>query len=253
MRPLIVANWKMNKKLAEAQGFGERLIALLGHHSPSGGGPEVAIAPPYTALSALAALLVDSPIALAAQDVSVHASGAFTGEIAADMLCDVGCQYGLVGHSERRKGWSESSHEVSQKAEALLQAGLTPIVCVGETLEEREAGRTEDVVLEQLGASLPPAGTPDRDSLVVAYEPVWAIGTGLTATPDQAQEVHALIRGCLVEEFGRAAAEIRIQYGGSVNSDNVKSLMAQQDIDGALVGGASLEADDFAKIVQYDR
>lgn len=250
-RDLIVANWKMNTLLADTREFARKLLSLCGTEADGGNEPEVVIAPPFPALPILAAALSESFIGLAAQDVSVHPMGAFTGEIAAAMLADLGCRYCIVGHSERRSLFGEPSEAVSGKAKSLLEAGITPIVCVGESREERENGRTEDVVLNMLRSSIPPAGTPGRGQLVVAYEPVWAIGTGLTATPDQAQEVHALIRKCLQEELGGEAQAIRIQYGGSVNPNNVRALMEKTDIDGALVGGASLDPTNFSKIIDY--
>ena len=190
--------------------------------------------------------------ASALQDVSAEANGAFTGEISTSMLVDLGCRYCLVGHSERRARWSESSELVSRKATQLCENGIAPIVCVGETQEQREAGQTSEIVLKMLRKSLPPAGIPDSGSLVVAYEPVWAIGTGLTATPEQAQEVHSLIRRCLMEERGEIANEIRILYGGSVNPGNARAILSQDDINGVLVGGASLDPLDFNKIVEFE-
>jgi triosephosphate isomerase len=184
--------------------------------------------------------------------VSAHPQGAFTGEIAAEMLAELGCRYCLVGHSERRALWQETSELVAKKATRLCENEIIPILCVGETREEREAERTSDIVLEMIRSSLPPAGTPGRDSLVVAYEPVWAIGTGLTATPEQAQEVHTLIRHCLTEEMGDAGQEIRILYGGSVNPENARAILTRNEIDGVLVGGASLDPVDFTKILEYE-
>jgi triosephosphate isomerase len=250
-RPIMAANWKMNKTQAEARGFAEALCSLLGDDDSC----EVVIAPPFTALATLAATLAGAPrpIGLAAQNVSSEASGAFTGEVSAEMLADAGCSHAIVGHSERRSLYGESSSIVARKAQSLLGVGIVPIVCVGESLEEREAGRTTDVVATQLDESLAGITTAQAGGLVVAYEPVWAIGTGRTASPEMAQEVHAFARGCLREQFGAAAEEIRIQYGGSVKPDNVAAIMAEPDIDGALVGGASLDPESFAKIVHFDR
>jgi triosephosphate isomerase len=244
----MAANWKMNKRRDEATAFVSALLPLI-----AGAEAEVAIAPPFTALDAISAPLAAADVGLAAQNVCPEPSGAFTGEISAGMLVDLGCRYGIVGHSERRALYGETSEEVCRKAQALLDAGIRPIVCVGETQAQRESGATTDVVGEQLGASLPALPPASVGQLVVAYEPVWAIGTGLTASPDQAQEVHAFIRARLRERFSAGAEEIRIQYGGSVKPDNVAAIMAQPDIDGALVGGASLEPDSFSKIVRYDR
>lgn len=252
MRSLAVANWKMNKTLAEADAFVSEFTALRENDPRADQRPEVLLAPPFTALSTLRGSLPETHVGLAAQDVSAQADGAFTGEISASMLVDLGCRYCLVGHSERRARWSESSELVSRKATQLCENGIAPIVCVGETQEQREAGQTSEIVLKMLRKSLPPAGIPDSGSLVVAYEPVWAIGTGLTATPEQAQEVHSLIRRCLMEERGEIANEIRILYGGSVNPGNARAILSQDDINGVLVGGASLDPLDFNKIVEFE-
>jgi len=211
---------------------------------------QVAVAPPFTALATAAEALRGSRIALAAQDVHWEAQGAFTGEVSAPMLAEIGCRHVIVGHSERRQLFGETDEAVRKKAGAVLAAGMRPIVCVGETLAEREAGRTLEVVGRQVRGGL--AGLPSAAlaALTVAYEPVWAIGTGKTATTAQAQEVHAAIRAVLRELGGPAADQMRIQYGGSVKADNAAELMAQPDVDGALVGGASLKAQDFAQIVK---
>jgi len=250
-KPIVAANWKLNKLQDEARGFVRVLLGKLGE--AAGGDVEVVIAPPFTALAATRAALADSPVALAAQDVCAEASGAFTGEVSAAMLADAGCRYCIVGHSERRTLYGETSEQVACKAAALLAAGLRPIVCVGEQLEQREAGRTEAVLAEQLDGSLTGIDAPRAQEIVLAYEPVWAIGTGRTATPEQAQAAHRFIRERLGERFGARAESIRIQYGGSVKPDNVKAIMAEPDIDGALVGGASLDAESFARIVAFDR
>jgi triosephosphate isomerase len=252
MRRLIVANWKMNKSPSEAVAFAGDFLASREKDIHAHDRPEVAFAPPYTALAGLQTALAGALAGLAAQDVSAHPQGAFTGEIAAEMLADLGCRYCLVGHSERRALWQETSEIVAKKATRLCENEIIPILCVGETREEREAERTSDIVLEMIRSSLPPAGIPGRDSLVVAYEPVWAIGTGLTATPEQAQEVHTLIRHCLIEEMGDAGQEIRILYGGSVNPENARAILTRNEIDGVLVGGASLDPVDFTKIVEYE-
>jgi triosephosphate isomerase len=214
---------------------------------------EVVIAPPFTALAALGRALAGSRVALAAQNVHPEAGGAFTGEVAPGMLRDVGCTLAIVGHSERRALFGETSAFVARKAEACLRHGLRPIVCVGETLEEREAGRTFAVVGAQLAESLAQVPPERAAEVVVAYEPVWAIGTGRTATPELAQEVHAFVRGELRGRFGAAGDAIRIQYGGSVKPENAAALLAQPDIDGALVGGASLDPGSFARIVRAGR
>jgi len=242
--PIIAANWKMQKTTGEATEFARGLAEALSSSSS-----DVLVAPPFTALAALGRALSDAGlsdrVALAAQNVHPEPSGAFTGEISIPMLIDLGCRYVIVGHSERRALFGESSSFVAQKAVAAQAAGLCPIVCVGETLAEREADRTFDVIREQLAGSL--AGT-DPATTVIAYEPVWAIGTGRTATPEMAQEVHAFIREQLATLTG-AADSVRIQYGGSVKPDNAAELLAQADIDGALVGGASLDPASFSAII----
>lgn len=243
-RPIIAANWKMQKTQAEARAFAEQLPGLLEGLD----GADVVIAPPFTALAALADSLtpLGGRVQLAAQNVHSEPGGAFTGEISIPMLQDVGCVCCIVGHSERRSLFGETDDFVAAKVRALQQAGISPIVCVGESLEEREAGRTLDVIENQLAGSLSGAG----EDLVVAYEPVWAIGTGKTATPELAQEVHALIRERLCGQFSAAGQEIRIQYGGSVKPENAKELLSQPDIDGALVGGASLDPASFSAIIR---
>jgi triosephosphate isomerase len=244
-RRFLAANWKMHKSIAEAVDFAKAFapqIAEVEH--------EVAIAPPFTALSALGRALAGSPVALAAQNVHDEPKGAFTGEIAPSMLAEVGCQWVIVGHSERRHGFGESDAFVARKVAAVFAAGLRPIVCVGETLEEREAERTFAVLESQLDGSLASVPSGRSAELVIAYEPVWAIGTGRTATPELAQDAHAMIRGWLRGRFAGDADAIRIQYGGSVKPDNAAELLAQPDIDGALVGGASLELESFARIVR---
>jgi len=249
-RPILAANWKMQKTTGEAVAFAEGFLPLVAGTDSV----DIVLAPPATALECLGRALGGSNVKLAAQNVNPEAKGAFTGEISPGMLVDVGCSYGIVGHSERRALYGESSEFVARKAAALFAAGITPIVCVGESLEERESNRTFDVVGAQVEQSLADVAAADAPRVVVAYEPVWAIGTGKTATPEMAQEVHAFIRERLGKCFdGDAAAAIRIQYGGSVKPDNVKELMTQADVDGALVGGASLEPDSFSKIVLFDR
>jgi triosephosphate isomerase len=248
-RPILAANWKMYKTAPEAADFVEAFLPLV----EDAGGVDIAIAPPFTALDRVAQLLEGSGVALAAQNVNPEPQGAFTGEISPGMLADLGCRYAVVGHSERRALFAETDAFVAHKARALLEGGIWPIVCVGETLEEREASRTFDVVGGQLEGSLADIPAAEASEVVVAYEPIWAIGTGRTATPELAQEVHGFIRERLARQFGAAVAEaMRIQYGGSVKPDNVDGLMARADIDGALVGGASLDPESFARIVHFE-
>ena len=216
---------------------------------------EVVIAPVYTSLKTVADRLEGSSIRIAAQDCSTEVEhGAHTGEVAADMLRDVGCSYVIVGHSERRQYYFETDTMVSRKAQAALATDLIVIMCVGETLAQRDQGNAEKVVSGQLGGGLSGLTASDLARIIVAYEPVWAIGTGRTATPEQAQEMHAFIRRVFAEKYsGEIASAVRILYGGSVKPDNIAGLMVQADIDGALVGGASLKAETFAQIVNYDR
>ncbi len=246
-RPILAANWKMHKTAAEAADFAVRFVPLV----KDADAVDVVVAPPFTALDRLGQALAGSNVALAAQNVHAEPKGAFTGEIAPGMLVELGCRYAIVGHSERRTLFGETDAGVAGKAAALFAAGIVPIVCVGESLEEREAGRTFAVIEGQLDGSL--AGLPEERAaeLVVAYEPIWAIGTGRTATPEIAQEVHGRVREQLRARFGAAGDAIRIQYGGSVKPDNVDALMAQPDIDGALVGGASLDPEAFSRIVHF--
>jgi triosephosphate isomerase len=247
-KKFVCGNWKMQKTAPEAVALVKELVAGLGD---AAGKVQVAVAPPFTALHAVAkALTHGGPIELAAQNVHWEAQGAFTGEVSAAMLADACCTHGIVGHSERRQLFGETDETVRKKVGALLQANIRPIVCVGETLAEREAGRTLEVVDRQVRQGL--AGIPGNvlAAVTIAYEPVWAIGTGKTATSAQAQEVHAAIRKILRELAGSLADAIRIQYGGSVKPENAEELMSQPDVDGALVGGASLKAKDFLAIVK---
>ena len=239
---LIAGNWKMNGSL-------EANAALLQALREGVGQPAcaVAVAVPAPYLAQVQSLVAGSPIALGAQDVSQHAAGAFTGEVSTAMLRDFGVRYVLVGHSERRQYHGETDAVVAAKAGQALAAGITPVVCVGETLEEREAGQTEVVVRRQLAAVIEASGGAVAD-MVVAYEPVWAIGTGRTATPEQAQAVHAVLRAQLAAATERAA-HVPLLYGGSMNAANAAQLLAQPDIDGGLVGGASLKAADFLQII----
>ena len=245
-RPILAANWKMQMTPSEGAAYVDAFLPLVADCD----GADVVIAPPFTALDRVGRALAGSPVALAAQNVNAEEKGAFTGEIAAGMLVDVGCRFAIVGHSERRALYAETSETVARKARTLLDHGLQPIICIGETLEEREAGRTRDVVGEQLDTSLSSVPAASATEVVVAYEPVWAIGTGRTATPAMAQEVHAFVRERLAARVGDAAAQIRIQYGGSVKPENAKALLAEPDVDGALVGGASLDPESFAQIVK---
>ncbi len=249
-KPVIAGNWKMHGTTAEAVLLARELVERLA----SGFEPEVVVAPPFTSLLPVREALAGAPIALAAQNVHWEAQGAFTGEVSAAMLADVGCSHVILGHSERRALFGETDSAVNRKVIAVLAQGMTPIVCVGETLEQREAGATRDVVLSQIDGALTGLDADAVAQLLLAYEPVWAIGTGRTATPDQAQEVHAWIRARVAQLASEdVAASIRILYGGSVKPSNAATLMAQPDIDGALVGGASLKADSFEGIVRYER
>ncbi|MBK9517310.1 MAG: triose-phosphate isomerase [Anaeromyxobacter sp.] len=242
----VCGNWKMHKTVAEATALARELAEGLAGESRV----QVAVAPTFTSLGPVAAALRGTPVEVAAQDVHWEVQGAFTGEVSAAMLADVGVRHGIVGHSERRQFFGETDESVRKKVGALLAAGLAPIVCVGELLAEREAGRTLEVVGRQVRGGLAGLGAEALGSLTLAYEPVWAIGTGKTATTAQAQEVHAAIRAILRELGGPVAEAIRIQYGGSVKPENAAELLSQPDVDGALVGGASLKAKDFIAIVK---
>ncbi len=244
----IAGNWKMNKTATEAA---EMVTALKDAVVDLTNKVDIGICPPYTAIDRVSEIIKGSGIALGAQEISEHESGAYTGEISAAMLLDLCVENVIIGHSERRQYHCETDEGVSRKARTALDAGLKPIVCIGETLEQREAERTNEVITAQVKGSLEGLSREDILRTTIAYEPVWAIGTGKTATPEQAQNVHALIRGLLNDKYGADVAEkIIIQYGGSVKPANSKELMAQPDIDGALVGGASLEADTFAELIK---
>jgi triosephosphate isomerase len=240
---IIAGNWKMHKTLNEARDLAREIVQGVGPQTKA----EVVLAPPYTALSTVAAEISGSKVLLAAQDTFWEEKGAFTGAIAPNMLADVGCTYVIVGHSERRQHFGDDDEAVNRKVHAVLAAGLKPIMCVGETLGEREDGKTFAVVETQVLNGLAGFPVSEHERLVIAYEPVWAIGTGKTATPDQAQEVHRLIRNLLADTLG--TMDIRILYGGSVTPDNAATLMAEPDLDGALVGGASLKAQSFLGII----
>ena len=241
-RKIVAGNWKLHGSRA----FAAALVADIAASAPAG--VELVVLPPLPYLGELAARFADAGLAFGAQDVSSHDKGAFTGEVSAAMLADVGARYTLVGHSERRQYHAESSELVARKFQAAQAAGLTPILCVGERLEEREAGRTEEVIAEQLCPVLELAGAAAFAAAVVAYEPVWAIGTGRTASPEQAQAVHAFIRSQVAAQDAKIADSLPLLYGGSVKPDNAASLFAQADVDGGLIGGASLAAADFLAI-----
>jgi len=248
MRKTVIAgNWKMNKNLAEAKELVNGIKSALEGKTLNA---DVIVCPPYVNIATVVELAAGSVVKVGAQNMYFEESGAYTGEISADMLKSVGAEYVILGHSERRTIFGESDETINKKMKKALEAGLKPIFCIGETLEERESGTMKSVIAKQVKGGL--AGIPERDlaEIIVAYEPVWAIGTGKTASPDQAQEVHAYIRGMLKDMYSEAAAEaMTIQYGGSVKPDNAKELMGMKDIDGALVGGACLKADSFAGII----
>ncbi len=244
-RPLVAANWKMYKTPSEAAAFVRELVPLLGGL----GAADVVLAPPFTALEATAREIKGTRIGLSGQDLYWEDEGAFTGQVSGRMLAASGCTRVIIGHSERRQFFGETDETVARKVDAAYRNGLTPIVCVGETLEQREAGETECTLLRQLNGGLGSLSADRARTLVLAYEPVWAIGTGRTATPEIAGEAHALIRDWLSRRFEGAAEEIRILYGGSVKPDNARTLFSTPDIDGGLIGGASLKADSFAAIV----
>jgi len=243
-KPLVAGNWKMNGSRTSIQALIEGII------SGATGLEEVdiVVCPPFVFLSEVSQALADRRIAVGAQNVAIPKQGAFTGEVSASMLKDVGCEYVIIGHSERRALYGETDQIVAEKFASVLALGLTPILCVGESLEEREAGTTENVVERQLASIIQYNGIAAFTNAVIAYEPVWAIGTGKTATPHQAQEVHAFIRQLLNGQNASIAAKIRILYGGSMKSANAAELLAQSDIDGGLIGGASLSRDDFIAI-----
>jgi len=248
-RPVIAGNWKMHGTIAQTRGL---LAGLRERLDGKALEREIVVAPPFTALPAAAEALRGSSIELGAQNVHWQTKGAFTGEISAEMLSEVGCRWAIVGHSARRQYFGETDSLVNRRTRAALAAGLRPIVCVGETLAERDGGETLAVIRRQLQAALLDVGAAGIQTLCVAYEPVCAIGTGRTATPTQAEEVHAEVRGIVAELYGEDASErLRILYGGSVKPDNVDALMAQADVDGALVGGASLEVESFTRIVEF--
>jgi triosephosphate isomerase (TIM) len=246
--PLIAGNWKMHGARGEAIALASALAKSVGRVR----GREVVVAPPFTALEAVRQAIAGTDIRLAGQNVHWEPKGAFTGEIAVGMLREAGCTHVIIGHSERRQLFGETNETVNRRLHAALGAGLVPILCIGETLEEREADATEAVIARQVESALAGVRSEQTAGCVLAYEPVWAIGTGRTATPGQAQEVHHAIRRQLVGLASATTAEhVRILYGGSVKAENIDALMMEPDIDGALVGGASLDATAFTRIVQY--
>ena len=248
-RKLIAGNWKMYKSTGEASALVEEI-----KKGAAGAPSDVVVAPPFTALATAVAAAKGSPVAVAAQNMHFEKEGAFTGEVAPGMLKDLGVTHVILGHSERRQYFAETDEGVAKKTKVALDNGLTPIACVGELLAEREAGKTMDVVGRQVDAVLKALTADEAIKIVIAYEPVWAIGTGKVATPEQAQEVHAFIRKRIASAHGQKVADaLRVLYGGSVKPDNVKGLMALPDVDGALVGGASLKADSFLRLVHYDK
>ncbi len=247
-KPIIAGNWKMNKTTAEARDLASKLAPLVAAVKDR----EIVLAPTFTALQTVGEAIRGTNMTLAAQNLHWEDKGAFTGEISAEMLLDLGCRYVIIGHSERRQYFGETDETVNRKVKQALKKGLFPIMCVGETLAEREAGKLNEIISRQVTGGLKDLTAEDMKKVVIAYEPVWAIGTGKTATPDQANEVHALIRQKVKSLYNAEIAEgLRIQYGGSVTPDNVSTLMAMPDIDGALVGGASLKPESFAALVNF--
>ena len=247
-RPILAGNWKMNMTATQTRDLASKLVPLVANVKDR----DIVLGPPFTSIAAVADVIRGTNIGLAAQNLHWEDKGAFTGEISADMLLDSGCKYVIIGHSERRQYFGETDETVNKKVKQALKKGLLPIMCVGETLAEREAGKLNEVIGRQVTGGLKDVSADDMKKVVIAYEPVWAIGTGKTATPEQANEVHALIRGKVRSLYTADIAEgIRIQYGGSVTPENVSQLMAKPDIDGALVGGASLKPDSFAALVNF--
>lgn len=248
-RPFIAGNWKMHKTPAETKVFFTQLLPLIEKADV-----EIGICVPFVDLETAVSAAKGTSVGIGAQDVYWEDEGAFTGEISPVMLINVGCKYCIVGHSERRQYFGETNETVNKKIKALFKHQITPIVCVGETLEEREQGVTEKVCQTQIKEGLQGLSPQEAEKLVIAYEPIWAIGTGKTASAEDAQNTIKFIRSVLADSFGESCAnKIRIQYGGSVKPSNIKELMAQPDIDGALVGGASLKAEDFAALVTYNK
>ncbi|MBI1357502.1 MAG: triose-phosphate isomerase [Acidobacteria bacterium] len=247
--PVLAGNWKMFKTVQQTVQFFDEFKHLVA----GAAGREIVLCPPFPALAAASEAVRGTSIQIGAQNLHWEAEGAFTGEVSAGMLLGCGCSHVIIGHSERRQYFGETDATVAKRVDAALAAGLTPIVCVGETLEEREASRTEDVLATQFSGGLGHLSSESFGKILIAYEPVWAIGTGKTATPEMAGDAHAFLRAKAAETFGaEAAAGVRILYGGSVKPNNVKGLMEREDIDGGLVGGASLDPESFAAIVRFD-
>ena len=247
-RPFIAGNWKMHKTNQEAVEMAEELVELVKGVSEV----DIAICAPATALAPLAEVLADTNVALGAENMHWEAEGAYTGEISPVMLKDIGCEYVIIGHSERREYFAESNEDVNKKVKSALNYELKPIICVGESLTQREADRTKEIVKEQVLAALSGVAADDLTAVTIAYEPLWAIGTGQSATAEEANQVIKYIRELLTEEFGEVAEQLQIQYGGSVKPHNISEFMATSDIDGALVGSASLAAESFAEIVKFE-
>ena len=246
-RPIIAGNWKMNKTPAEAEELVKALVPLVADAEA-----EVVVCPPFVCLDAVGKVIKGTNIKLGAQNVHFEKSGAFTGEISADMLLAMGVEYVIIGHSERRQYFGETDCTVNKRARAALAAGLKPIICVGESLEERENGITDELVGMQTKLALKEIEAEQLEQLVIAYEPIWAIGTGKTATAQEANATIGAIRRAIAQVYSEEAAQkVRIQYGGSMNPKNASELMAQSEIDGGLIGGASLKAEDFSKVVKY--
>ncbi len=247
-KPIIAGNWKMHKTSSE----GVALVTELAKLTADAKDVDIVVCPPFTTLAAVANALKDTNIHMGAQNMHFEKKGAFTGELTAEMLRDVCCEYVLIGHSERRQYFAETDETVNKKVKAALDGKLIPIMCCGESLEERQGNITEKVVGAQVEAGLAGLSNEEVEKVVIAYEPIWAIGTGLTATADQANDVCAFVRRTVAAQFNQAVADkVRIQYGGSVKADNIAELMGKSDIDGALVGGASLDAEGFSKIVKF--
>lgn len=249
-KPFIAGNWKMNKTLPEAVELAQQLVDGLRDCT----GVDVVVAPTAVAIERVAAAVKGSVVSVSAQNCHPEASGAFTGELSVDMLKAAGCDYAIVGHSERREIFGETDAFINEKNKALLAGGLTPIFCIGETLEEREGGEMFNVLRRQVEGGMAGLSTADAATVVIAYEPVWAIGTGKTATSDQADEAHAFVRGLVAEMFDQTTADaVRILYGGSVKPTSIDELMSKEHVDGALVGGASLKAEDFVRIAKFEK
>lgn len=247
-KKVIAGNWKMNNDLTETQNLISKITSGL---SGKNYNCEVIICPPFTSLSEAGSLIKDTPVKLGAQNMYFMENGAYTGEVSAQMLKSAGCEYVILGHSERRTIFKETDGLINEKIKAALKSGLKPIFCIGETLEEREMGKEKDVLKTQLSGGLDEISLDQMKNIIIAYEPVWAIGTGKTASPEQAEEMHGFIREYIKDDFTPETAEnLIIQYGGSVKPDNARELLSQKDIDGALIGGASLKADSFLSIIE---